>query len=256
MSLPHINLFPIERNQTKCAECSIRRLALFNGVSLEELEWTQHYRSNQFNIKARKDVYFEKELTDYLFTVYHGWFALYKTLNNGKRQILRIALPGDLIGFQGHIDGPMQHSAISLTDGVLCSFPRQKMRELFQRSRKVAHRLTEINSRDMAICQNHLLGIGQQSAAERIAYLCLELFYRYKMIFKNGDDSAIPFPLSQEDIGDTVGLTKIHVNRTLKALREQRLLEISHKTLRIHELEELHRISSFDPSVLTTHELY
>jgi CRP/FNR family transcriptional regulator, anaerobic regulatory protein len=252
----HTNLFPVENNQTVCAECSIRRLALFHGVPENELSWTQAYRSDQFTIKARKELYRETQHSDYMFTVYHGWFAIFKTLDNGKRQILRIALPGDMIGFQANLEAPMTNSAMSLTDAVVCAFPRRNMPELLRKNSNVAKRLTEINARDMSICQSRLLTIGQQSAIERIAFFCTELFFRIKAIYNNKDVNRINFPISQEDIGDATGLTKIHVNRTLRSLREQGLMEISSKTLTIHKVEEMCKLANFEPSSINVYPLY
>lgn len=249
-------LIPVENHQTDCCECSVRRLALFHGVDIKDLTWTQSYRSNQYTIQARKDVYREAEICDYMFTLYHGWIAMFKTLGNGKRQILRIALPGDMLGFQSHMGAPMTHTAMSLTDSVLCAFPRNTVPDLLRKNLSVAKRLMELNARDMSICQNRLLTIGQQSALERIAFFCSELFYRVKNIYNNKDNLEIFFPLSQEDIGDATGLTKIHVNRTLKALREKGLLEISAKTLIIHDLEGLCQLGGFDPEDIYTYTLY
>lgn len=249
-------LIPIENNPTDCNECSIRRLALFYGVEDKDLEWTQSYRSNQYKVKARKDVYSEAEICDFMFTLYHGWIAMFKTLGNGKRQILRIALPGDMLGFQSHLGAPMTHTAMSLTDSVLCAFPRSDMPDLLRRNLSVSKRLMELNARDMSICQNRLLTIGQQSALERIAFFSSELFFRVKNIYNTKDSHEIFFPMSQEDIGDATGLTKIHVNRTLKALREKGLMEISSKTLTVHDKEKLCQLGGFDPEDIYTYTLY
>lgn len=250
------NLIEIEHNQTVCTECSIRRLALFHGVPEEELAWTQTFRSCQYTVPARKEVYRESHPSEFMFTVYHGWFAVYKTLDNGKRQILRIALPGDMLGFQADLEAPMTHSAISLTDAVLCAFPRNEMPDLLRRNLSVSKRLTELNARDMNICQNRLLTIGQQSAIERIAFFCSELFFRIKAIYNEQQCDDIFFPLSQEDMGDATGLTKIHVNRTLKTMREQGLMEISSKTLKINDIDALCKLGNFDPSTVQTYRLY
>lgn len=249
-------LIAIEHNQTACTDCSIRRLALFHGVPEEDLSWTQAYRSCQYTVPARREVYRESQPGEFMFTVYHGWFVIYKTLGNGKRQILRIALPGDMLGFQSDLKAPMTHSAMSLTDAVLCAFPRQNMPELLRKNFSVAERLTELNARDMNICQNRLLTIGQQSAIERIAFFCCELYFRIKEIYKDQKSNDIFFPLSQEDLGDATGLTKIHVNRTLKNMREQNLMEISSKSLKIYDIEKLCELGNFDPGTVQTYRLY
>ncbi len=250
------NLIPVENNQTACAECSIRRLALFHGVPEEDLSWTQAYRSSQYTVASRREIYRESKPSDYMFTLYHGWIACYKTLDNGKRQILRIALPGDMLGFQARLDAPMNHSAIAVTDAVLCAFPRDEMPELLRKNLSVAKRLTELNARDMNICQSRLLTIGQQSAMERIAFFCAELFYRVKSIYNTQGDNEIYFPLSQEDIGDATGLTKIHVNRTLKTLREQGLMQIHSRTLTIPDIDKLSELGGFDKSSVNVYALY
>lgn len=250
------NLFPIEHNQLACADCSIRRLALFHGVAEDELSWTQTYRANQFTVHARKEIYREGRNGEFMFTVYHGWFAVYKTLGNGKRQILRIALPGDMLGFQGNMNAPMEHSASSLTDAVLCAFSRSEMPDLLRKNLSVSKRLSELNARDMNICQNRMLTIGQQPALERVAFFCAELFCRIKSIYNEHEKNEIHFPLSQEDIGDATGLTKIHVNRTLKALREKGLMEISSRQLQVYDLDALCKLGSFDPLTIQTHRLY
>jgi CRP-like cAMP-binding protein len=252
----NINLIPIEHNKTACSECSVRRLALFHGVPEEDLLWTQDFRSNQFTIAARKEIYRETEPCEYIFTVYHGWVALYKSLDNGKRQILRIALPGDMIGFQPNLQAPMSSSAMSLSETVLCAFPSKSIPDLLRKNINVARRLSELNARDMNICQSRLLTVGQQSALERIAFFCSELFYRTKMIYNHKQDTEIYFPVSQEDIGDATGLTKIHVNRTLKTLREMNLMQISARTLKIHDVDRLCELGNFDPASVHVHVLY
>lgn len=257
LNTPRKNLQKLTQTLTQCNTCKVRKQALFKGIPLEDLEWTQEYRSGQYRVHARKEIYRETEPHNYVYTVFQGWVVLYKSLSNGKRQILRVALPGDLIGLQVSPNAPMEHSAQAVTDVILCGFPRNELSELFDRSKHMATRLLEMCRRDLGVMQNHLLGVGQKSAIERVAYLCLELLYRFQTV---SPDTAkltqMPLPLSQEDIGDVTGLTKIHVNRTLRALREQGLMEIHKKQLIIHNEAALIALCDFDPSVLEAPNLF
>ncbi len=250
------NLLPIEYKHTQCTDCSIRRLTLFKGVSEEDLAWTQKFRSDQFKVKAKKQLYKEGETPHFMFTLYHGWVLQYQTLPNGKRQVLRVSLPGDLLGFQADFNGPMRHSSAALLDTVLCAFPRDSMREMLENNPGLAMRMADMHARDSSLCQNLLIGVGQKTAEERIAYLCLEIFYRIKLIYPDATNNDIEFPLTQEDIGDAVGLTQIHVNRTLKLLREQNLMEIKNKRLYIHNDSALKKLGSFDESILDVHSFF
>lgn len=250
------NLIPILHNQTECTDCSIRRLALFHGVDEDALSWTQHYRSCQYKLAARQILYHETHNSDFMFTIYHGWLAIYKTLENGNRQILKIALPGDIIGYQADFEAPMTYSAISLTDSVLCAFPRSNMPEILRNNISIAKRLIELNTRDMQLCQNRLLAIGQHTATEKVAHCCAELFFRIKAIYSESEDNQIDCPISQEELGDMTGLTNIHVNRTLKQLREMGLIEKSAKKLKVNDIDGLCKLGGFDPATVHTHMLY
>lgn len=250
------DLIPIEHNQTDCIDCSVRRLALFQGVKESDLSWTKKYRAHQFTVQAHKEIYHESKISKYMFTLYHGWVAMYKTLASGKRQILRIALPGDMLGFHPDLAAPMTHSAYCLTESVLCAFPCKDMPELLRRNLSVTKRLTELNARDMDICQSRLLTIGQQTAIERIAFFSAELFFRIKAIYNQQENFEIQFPLSQEEIGDATGLTKIHVNRTLKALREMGIMQISGKSMKIFDIDALSKLGNFDANSVYARPLY
>ncbi len=251
-----INLFPIEYKHTQCTDCSIRRLALFKGVSEEDLSWTQKFRTNQFKIRAKKALYKESEDSEYMFTLYHGWVLQYVTLPNGKRQVVRISMPGDFLGFQRDMNTTMCHTAVALTDTVLCAFDRDDMKTMLQNNPGLAMRMADMYARDSTYSENQLVGIGQKTAEERLAYLCMELFFRMKMIYTDSIINEMEFPLTQEDLGDTLGLTQIHVNRTLKTLREQGLMEIKNKRLTILNEDALKELGSFDENILKAQSIF
>ncbi len=238
---------------TECASCRVRKLALFKGVALKNLQWTQAYRSDQFCAAAKKDLYDEGHANPYAYTLYSGWVMLYKSLSSGKRQILRFALPGDFLGFQANLTGPMTHSARTVTECSFCAFPRDNLRTMFFERTDLAARVAEMNARDMDLCQYHLLGAGRKSARERIAFTLLELFYRsIRMDLAAGASApeTIDFPIAQEELGDAVGLTTVHVNRTLKAMQRDGLATLAKRKLTIHDFDRLQEIGHFDPSII------
>ena len=111
---------------------------------------------------------------------------------------------------------------------------------------------------DMNLCQHHLIGTGRKNARESIAFLLLKLFYRVRLQMQNGYDEAtesIIFPLTQEDIGDTVGLTSVHVNRILKEMEAKGWIHCQSKCLTILDEEALMEIGQFDPGMISTKSL-
>jgi len=235
----------------QCVSCPVRQRALFNGVPKESLEWTQRYRTYQIEAPPKKNIFLEGEPSTHAYTLFEGWAAVYKTLPNGKRQIMRFALPGDFLGFQAELDGPMIYGAVALTKCVLCAFPRSALKKMFDEHPGLAMQMAMLNARYMELCQYHLMGTGRQSAKERIAFLLLELFYRSRA--RKPDEppeNAIPFPICQEEMADAVGLTTVHVNRTLKEMKEDGLLDCSARRLVIKDEARLADIANFDEDLI------
>lgn len=233
----------------KCLTCPVRERALFNGVGDEQLEWTERYRTGQLEVRAKQNIYLEGEPSTHAYTLFDGWASIYKTLPNGKRQILRFALPGDFLGFQPQLEGPMRYGVIAITRVVLCAFPRSSLTSMFKAHEDLALQMALLNARYMELCQHHLIGTGRQNAMERISFLLLELFYRSRL--QAGEEGeSVPFPICQEEIADAVGLTTVHVNRTLKEMRAEGLVECAARRLVIKDEARLSEIANFDMGIV------
>jgi len=148
--------------------------------------------------------------------------------DDGQRHVFRSVLPGELLGFQQHIRGPAIYSAIALLESVVCRIPN--LERLCTTQPELALSIASAEACDMMLTERYLTNITHRTARERIAFMVLEIYYRLRLHGLNRGYS-FQFPLKQEDIADTLGLTAIHVNRTLQTLRDEGVLTI-HK----HEL--------------------
>lgn len=239
--------------QTECSKCPVRELALFQGVPLDHLNWTQDYRDQQFIVPPKSVLYEEGSKPDYVYTVFNGWMAAYQTSKSGKRQILRFSLPGDFIGFQANAKGAVSHSISAITESIVCGFPRAGLMGLFKSEPELPLRLASMEARDMSLCQHHQAFSCSKNSQESVAFLLLELFYRTRLQMRHSYDpvtNSIDFPLTQEDIGDAVGLTNIHVNRVLREFHNLGLIECHHRKLTILNEENLSEIGDFDKSYI------
>ncbi|MCB1866891.1 MAG: Crp/Fnr family transcriptional regulator [Chromatiales bacterium] len=241
-------------NPTACTGCPVRALALFQGVAERDLDWTSRYREGQYQIAARETLFEEGGRGPLAFTLFSGWVMLSVSLASGKRQILRFVLPGDFLGFQADMSGPHIATATALTDVTVCAFQRDRLASLLRERVDLASRMATLSARDQFLCHQHLIGTGQKSARERIAFLMLELFHRVRIVHDlvpmGVKSDSIALPLSQEQIADAVGLTTVHVNRTLREMRESGLMEIRDHWLIIHDHDGLAAVAHFDPAVL------
>ncbi|MCK5903503.1 MAG: Crp/Fnr family transcriptional regulator [Cocleimonas sp.] len=247
------------RPLTQCSSCLVRGRALYQKVPKDYLNEIQQFRQHQLCLTPKTTLYQSGTVPDYLYTLYDGWMALYQTTSTGKRQILRFSLPGDFIGFQASSTGKILHSAIAITPVILCSFPRSRLKEMLNTQPPLAIQLALMESRDLALCQHHLMFSGRKNAQESIAFLLLELFHRCRLQMPhtfNEAENMIQFPITQEDIGDTVGLTNVHVNRVIRQFTQEGWIECHHKKLRIINEEKLSQIGEFDIGMVLNEPIY
>ncbi len=197
-----------------------------------------------------EEIYSQGESVGELYTVVEGWLYLSKLLEDGRRQITQIALPGDFIGYQANLARPMDHSARTLTPVRLCVFPRDKFLEFIRAHPELAIRLTWMIANYGELGRDRLLSVGRQTALERVAHFLLELFYRVRLRDPEPLGTSIKMPLTQEHIGDALGLTSVHVNRMLRELREANLVHVVDQTLTILDPDGLAEIAGFDEGMM------
>jgi CRP-like cAMP-binding protein len=210
-------------------------------------EFDRHKSSNrQFN--AGCDLFRLGEKRDAIYGVVNGWVALYTLLEDGSRQILHFALPGAVLAFApGRV---MTYSAQALTDVVVCVVPYERLYSLLREQPEVGMQLAWVVSRDRSLAYNRLSSVGRHSARKRVAHLILELFIRCRMRWPGHRIEEMHLPLTQEHIGDATGLTGVHVNRVLRDLRRDGILEFHYRRLRILNPDRLVDVAGIDPQVV------
>jgi CRP/FNR family transcriptional regulator, anaerobic regulatory protein len=227
-----------------CFACPVRQLNVFKQLPNELVAAIENYRSEQILLSSKEFLYKQGDIHSNTYTLFSGWIMLYKTLDNGSRQILRYALPGDFLSFQAGGDSPINHTAQALTECSLCVFPRSSILGMFANHPELASQIAWITARDMNSSHEYLINIGRKNAKERMAYLLLDLYNRlHNQVLQ--PDSSMALPMTQEDIADTIGLTLVHVNRTLRALREDGLISLNQHKLTILNYTALAELAGF-----------
>ncbi len=195
-------------------------------------------------LPAKRNILREEREADEIFTLFDGWAFTYKLLPDGRRQILDFLLPGSFLGLHVLWFKAMPHSVQSLTPVSLCVFDKEKFRDLLRRKPEYEWELLRYTTSGQASSDERLSDLGRRTAKERIARLVLKI---HDQSDSRGmvKDGAFPFPLRQEHIADALGLTKVHVSRTLQALRQEGLLEMGRDTAWIHDLKGLSELADY-----------
>lgn len=229
---------PVGRIRTPCERCPLRQLDTFRKFTGPELEFMRSFKTGELRLGAGTTILSEGTNSPYLYTVLEGWAFKHKTLQDGRRQVLNYAMPGDLLGLQASVFDVMTHTVEALTDVVLCVFPRDRLWSLFEHHTGLAFDVTWLASQEESILGEFLVSVGQRSASERVAFVLLSL---YRRALQSGlvEAESTRLPLTQELLADTIGFSLVHTNKTLKRLRKSNSFTWSGTHLQMHDEEHL-----------------
>ena len=202
---------------TPCEQCPLRHRKGLRAFTPEELAFVKQFKIDELRVDVGASFLRQGGGSEHLYTVLNGWAFRYKMLGDGRRQILNYALPADMVGLQGALMREMEHSVEALTPLTLCVFPRNKLWDLYGRFPSLAFDITWLAAREEQLIDENLISLGRRTALERVAFLLLHLFRRAEEVglTKNG---AIQFPFTQQHLADTLGMSLVHTNKTLKRL--------------------------------------
>lgn len=233
------------RPPLSCSDCTLRQQPGFVPMSGEELACVQAFRSGQRALRAGQTVVPEHRTIDRLYTVFSGWAFRYKTLADGRRQILNFLLPGDFVGLQGEFAQAATHGVEALTALQLCVFLPQDLWGLYHAQPQLGYAITWLGATQERLQDDILLSVGRRNAAERIAMLLIHLWRRAERVGLAAADGSVPFPLTQQHIADALGLSLVHTNKTLRRLERLGLHELREGRLRLLHPEALARIADY-----------
>ena len=178
-----------------------------------------------------------------------GFAARMNLLRNGGRQFTELGLPGDFLDLHSLVMKRMDHSVLALTDCRLGLIDHEDLRKLLGNDPHLARLFWLETVVDGAIHRVWLVGLGRQDALGRMAHLFCETYARMEAVDRV-IEGRFAFPLSQGELADVLGLSTVHVNRTLMALRGLGLVDWREGHVQIHAFDRLAEIGEFDPLYL------
>lgn len=230
---------------TKCAHCPLRRSDLFVPHTEDDTRFMQRFKVGELTIDPGTPLLMEGSNSPQLFTALRGMGLRFKTLKNGRRQVLNFVFPGDFIGLQAAVMGEMQHSVQASSAMTLCVFNRSEFWSFFKSHPERAFDLTWLAAVSEHFMGETLTSVGQHDAIERVAWALAKIMRR-GMALGLALDRAMPLPYRQQDLADALGLSLVHTNKTLGKLRDRQLANWSDGTLIINDLDKLTKLAGMD----------
>lgn len=225
------------------------RLEGFAELSEDDRKAIELLCAETRTVRSGGDLIREGDQPDKVFLLLKGWGYRYKLLRDGRRQILAYLIPGDLCDLHILVLKKMDHGIGLLGRAEVAAVAPHKMVELMERHPRIARALWAAMLADEAVLREWLVNIGQRDAYEGISHLFYEIWLRMRAVGLAESD-RFSLPLTQAELGDTMGLTPVHVNRTLQRLRAEGLITLEHKQLTLRDPERLAEISGFERNYL------
>ncbi len=183
------------------------------------------------------DIYCGGDQLNEILLLRSGWAFRYRLLDDGRRQIVHLLVPGDLIG---PFAPTARQFAATLTSSAICRLPRRDVAAKRERGAcpGFAAAVDALIAEEYEHLAERLVSLGRRNAKEGMAHLLLELRARLACVGLVSDNS-FELPLTQEVMGDALGLSIVHVNRTLRVLREERLATVGFGRATLHDVDGL-----------------
>ena len=178
-----------------------------------------------------------------------GFAYRHKLAGNGNRQILSIHMKGDIVDLQNSLLGIADHNVQMLTTGHVALIPVDAMRTIAFNHPHVGMAMWYETLVEGSIFREWIVNVGRRDARTRIAHLLCEFALRLE-VAELGEQSSYELPITQEQLGDAVSLTPVHVNRTLMRLEEDGLIERTKRVITIRDWTELAKTADFEPRYL------
>ncbi len=201
------------------------------------------------SLRAHEFIVREDDKPTHCCLLLSGFAFRYKVAGNGGRQIFSIHMKGDLLDLHNSVLRRADHNVQAMTKVEVAFVPVQAIRDIVARYPQVGQALWYETLVDAAIFREWTLNIGRRDASTRTAHLLCEFAIRLKAAGL-GEENDYVLPMTQEQLGDALALSVVHVSRTLRALAEAGLIKRSKRELRILDFEQLARKGDFDSRYL------
>jgi CRP-like cAMP-binding protein len=178
-----------------------------------------------------------------------GLVCRYRDMASGERQVTEVHVPGDFVDLHSFPLQRLDHNILSLVPSRIAVVPHDRLRAITENEPHLTRLLWLTTTIDAAIHREWMVSLGRRSALGRVAHVLWELYERFKVVGLT-EGLSYALPLTQVDLAECLGLTSIHVNRTLRALRLQKLVTFRNRTVTIHDLSALQAVAEFSANYL------
>lgn len=224
----------------------VARLNRFTDLNPSELASLRGLIETEMTVKKRRDLVVDGYEYRKLCFIKDGFAARYKVLRNGKRQIINVLVPGDVVGLPGSFLERASYSVIAVTDMKLQVCTLDDFVALCYRRPKFGLALSWLAVQDATTYAEHIIDVGRRTSIERLARFLLEIHSRLAMVGRAGD-GGFELPFSQEVMSDALGLSVPHLNRMLTKLKTDGMIVMRERQVEFADRKAIELLAHFQP---------
>ncbi|MBB3142235.1 Crp/Fnr family transcriptional regulator [Halomonas organivorans] len=185
-----------------------------------------------------------------LFILQDGWACTFRDTRDGERQIIELLLPGDILGLREFTLPRHVSEARLITSGIVCGFPHHEIVDLVMASPPLAIALFAAISRQEALLTERMMVTLHRSARIQVCHFVLETFLRLRKV-RGVAPESMPFPISQQLLGQILGQSSVHINRILMALERDGVMKKHRDYVAIPDTQRLYDEAEFEDGYLS-----
>ena len=222
----------------------VTRLEQHIAMTQAERAALEEISRREMRLKPGATLMVQDKPNDQLFVVQQGWVHSARQLANGARQIVGFHYAGDLVGISSIAWSIASNTVTAVGDCIVSDLTKAELGRLFIEHPRLAGALYAISASDFVAMGDRLTSIGRMGAIERLGMMLLDMLARLR-VTAGGVVDSFDLPLTQQDIGDAVGLTKVHVSRTFGEMERQGLIARNGRRVRVLKEQEMIAMTGF-----------
>ncbi len=223
----------------------LRKAARLCSLSSQETDYLAGLHQDLRSYAPHEELCRKGEILPWAYIICAGWAICYDLHPDGRRQIVAHLLPGDMAGFYLNFDEMADSHIESQTKLDVAVLDRSRVARLHEEMPRLGAALAWLHQRDAWILAEQVVRLGRRSAYERMADFLLETWLRLKLIGEAADHN-FKLPLTQGDLADTLGLSTVHVNRTLQRLRADGLISLADGRVMLLDAQRLKKVANYE----------
>lgn len=184
-----------------------------------------------------------------IYLIHNGWALRSRVMENGSRQIVNVAMPGDFLGLNAMIFERSDFDIVAKTEVTAYFIHKEELRGVLGRDPLLAAAIFWVTAHEESILAERIVSLGRRSVRTRTAHVLCEFISRLKIIDEEHADEIL-IPLTQEDFSDILGTSLVHMNKTLRSLDRDDIIQFRQGLLRVKNRRHLERTAGFERGYL------